>query len=626
MDAKDLHHGHSEHHTGAVITDHVHYQDTEGVIRFEADHGHHDGDRNKKNFIHTYIFSTDHKMIGKQFLITGIIWAIIGGALSNIFRMQLGFPDVPLHFIGTVFGDKWAPSGKMTPDFYNMLITMHGTILVFFVLTAGLSGTFANLLIPLQIGARDMASPVLNMLSYWFFFLAGAVMFTSFFLPSGAAGVSWVFYPPLSAIREAAVGSEAGADFWLISMALFIVSSLLGGLNYITTILNLRTKGMSMSKLPLTIWAILITAILGLLSFPVLLGAAILLIFDRSMGTSFYLDKIYMSGIGAMPHEGGNPILYQHLFWFLGHPEVYIVILPAFGIVSEVLAVNSRKPIFGYRAMILSMLAIAALAFFVWAHHMFVTGLNPFVGSVFVFLTLLIAIPSAIKVFNWITTIWKANIRYTPAMMFSVGFVSLFISGGLTGIFLGNSSIDIQLHDTYFIVAHFHIVMGVAAFFGMFAGVYHWFPKMYGRFMNRTIGFIHFWVTFVGSYCIFWPMHYQGMAGVPRRYYSHGAFESFNKFGALSEFITIAAIVVFLAQLLFVFNFLYSMYRGKKVTELNPWKSNTIEWTTPIHPGHGNWDGPLPEVHRGPYDYGKDGEDFIPQTVPMRPGETTHHG
>ncbi len=603
--------------------DSTHHQDSEGVIHYDAEtHGEH----HELNFIQKYIFSQDHKIIGKQFLITGMFWAIIGGALSNLFRMQLGFPGTKLHFLTSLFGERWAPEGVMTPDFYNMLITMHGTILVFFVLTAGLTGTFANFLIPLQCGARDMASPFLNMLSYWIFFLAGVIMFSSFFLPDGAAAPGWTIYPPLSAIREASPGSGRGMDLWLISMALFIISSLLGGLNYITTVLNLRTKGMAMSKLPLTVWALLITAVIGLLSFPVLLGAAILLICDRTLGTSFYLHDIYISGVGAMPHSGGSPILFQHLFWFLGHPEVYIVILPAFGIISEILATYSRKPIFGYRAMVLSMFAIATLSLTVWAHHMFVTGMNPFVGSVFVFLTLLIAVPSAIKVFNWLATLWAGSIRYTPAMMFAVGFISMFISGGLTGIFVGNSALDIQLHDTYFIIAHFHIVMGVAAFFGMFAGIYHWFPKMFGRFMNSTLGFVHFWVTMIGAYVIFWPMHYEGMAGMPRRYYTFEAFETFNKFGTLNEVISAATVVVFLAQLLFVFNFLYSIFKGKKVTDKNPWKSNTLEWTTEdIVPGHGNWKGEIPTVYRWPYDYSKDGEDFIPQTEPMRPGETQMH-
>jgi cytochrome c oxidase subunit 1 len=348
------------------------------------------------------------------------------------------------------------------------------------------------------------------------------------------------------------------------------------------------------------------------------------LIFDRTIGTSFYLDNIFING-HALANDGGNAILYQHLFWFLGHPEVYIIILPAFGLVSEVLATNARKPIFGYRAMILSLLAIAIISFVVWAHHMFVTGLNPFVASVFVFLTLLVAVPSAIKVFNWIATVWQGNIKFTPAMLFAIGFVSMFISGGLTGIFLGNSAIDIEVHDTYFVVAHFHIVMGVSAFFGMFAGVYHWFPKMYSKMMNNTLGYIHFWITMVGAYLIFWPMHYMGLAGVPRRYYSFDAFQSFNMFGSLNEFITLAAMLVFFAQILFLINFFYSIFYGRKLTTANPWQSNTLEWTTPIKAGHGNWPGDLPTVYRWPYDYSKNGDEYIPQTTPLREGETGGH-
>jgi cytochrome c oxidase subunit I len=585
----------------------------------DAHHEHH----HHETFITKYVFSQDHKMIAKQFLVTGIIWAIIGGLFSVIFRLQLGYPEATFPWLEDLLGH-WAAGGKLKPEFYYALVTMHGTILVFFVLTAGLSGTFANFLIPLQIGARDMASPFLNMLSYWFFFLASTIMFTSLFVQTGPASGGWTIYPPLSALGDASSGSKIGMDLWLVSMAMFIVSSLLGGLNYITTILNMRTKGMSMTRLPLTIWSLFFTAVLGVLSFPVLLSGAILLLFDRNLGTSFYLSDIVIAG-KILPNEGGSAILFQHLFWFLGHPEVYIILLPAMGMSSEIISVNSRKPIFGYMAMVGSVFAIAILAFLVWAHHMFVTGLNPFLGSVFVLLTLLIAVPSAIKVFNWLTTLWRANIRFTPGMLFAIGFVSLFISGGLTGIFLGNSALDLHLHDTYFVVAHFHIVMGVASFFGMFAGVYHWFPKMFGRYLNNTMAYIHFWVTIVGAYLIFWPMHYQGLAGMPRRYYDFSGWSSFNMFNGLNEFISFVAMIVFAVQLLFVFNFFYSMFKGRKVTDANPWGSNTLEWTTPINPGHGNWPGEIPEVHRGAYDYAKDGKEFIPQNVPIGDDESTHH-
>lgn len=586
--------------------------------------GHHH--HHKETFITKYIFSQDHKTIAKQFLITGIIWAIIGGLFSVLFRLQLGYPDQTFPILETFFG-KWAQGGRIEPEFYYALVTMHGTVLVFFVLTGGLSGTFANLLIPLQVGARDMASPFMNMLSYWFFFLASVIMLSSLFISTGPASGGWTSYPPLSALGKASLGSNLGMDLWIVSMAMFVVSSLLGGLNYISTILNMRTKGMSMTRMPLTMWAIFFTAILGVLSFPVLLSGFILLLFDRNLGTSFYLSDIYITagGVGeALPNEGGSAILYQHLFWFLGHPEVYIIILPAMGLVSEIMSVNSRKPIFGYMAMVGSLFAIAILAFLVWAHHMFVSGMNPFLGSVFVLLTLLIAIPSAIKVFNWITTIWRGNVRFTPAMLFCIGFVSLFISGGLTGIWLGNSTIDIHLHDTYFVVAHFHIVMGVSAFFGMFAGIYHWYPKMFGRYMNNTLGYIHFWVTLVGAYLIFWPMHYMGMAGVPRRYLDWSGWTSFNQFNDLNAMITIVSIIVFAVQLMFVFNFFYSIYKGRKVRSTNPWGATTLEWTTPVNPGHGNWEGDIPEVHRWAYDYGKDGREFIPQTEPVNPNETKH--
>ena len=587
------------------------------AVHHDEHHGHH-----KETFISKYIFSMDHKTIGKQFLITGIIWAIIGGLFSVLFRLQLGYPDQSFPILETFFGH-WAKGGQIQPEFYYALITMHGTVLVFFVLTAGLSGTFANLLIPLQIGARDMASPFLNMLSYWFFFMASVVMISSLFISTGPASGGWTVYPPLSALGQASEGSKLGMDLWIVSMALFVISSLLGGLNYISTILNLRTKGMSMTRVPLTIWALFFTAILGVLSFPVLLSGLILLLFDRNLGTSFYLSDIVVNG-EILPNEGGSAILFQHLFWFLGHPEVYIIILPAMGMVSEVLSVNSRKPIFGYMAMVGSLFAITILAFLVWAHHMFVTGLNPFLGSVFVLLTLLIAVPSAIKVFNWLTTLWRGNIRFTPATLFAIGFVSLFISGGLTGIFLGNSTIDIHLHDTMFIVAHFHIVMGVAGMFGMFAGIYHWFPKMFGRYLNNTLGYIHFWVTITGAYLIFWPMHYQGLAGMPRRYLDKSSWVSFRNFGELDKMITIVSIIVFAVQLMFVFNFFYSIFKGRKVTSANPWGANTLEWTTPIRPGHGNWDGEIPEVHRWAYDYGKDGREFIPQTDPIGENESKH--
>jgi cytochrome c oxidase subunit 1 len=558
----------------------------------------------------------DHKMIAKQFLITGIIMGVIGMSMSLIFRLQLAYPDMKFPFLESIIG-QWGKDGKLDPNFYLALITIHGTIMVFYVLTAGLSGTFSNLLIPLQVGARDMASPFMNMLSYWFFFLSSVVLLSSLFVDGGPASAGWTVYPPLSALPKAIPGSGTGMTLWLVAIILFIASSLLGGINYITTVLNMRTKGMKMTRLPLTIWAFLITAVLGLLSFPVLLGAGLLLIFDRSFGTSFYLNEIVAELAGGIERVGGSPVLYQHLFWFLGHPEVYIILLPALGITSEVIATNSRKPIFGYRAMIGSILAIAFLSFIVWGHHMFVTGMNPFLGSVFMLGTLIIAVPSAVKTFNYMATLWKGNLQLTPAMMFAIGLVSFFISGGLTGIYLGNAALDINLHDTYFVVAHFHLVMGSAAIFGMMSGIYHWYPKMFGRMMNNTLGYLHFWLTLISAYCVFFPMHFMGLAGVPRRYYANTAYDQFDVFIDMNQFVTIAAIVGGAAQILFLVNFFGSIYRGKRAPQ-NPWHSNTLEWTAPVEHLHGNWPGDIPYVYRWPYDYSKPGAelDYIPQNVP----------
>ncbi|MBI1222483.1 MAG: cytochrome c oxidase subunit I [Bacteroidetes bacterium] len=575
-------------------------------------HDHH----HEESFIRKYVFSMDHKMISKQFLITGIIMGVIGMVMSLLFRLQLAWPDEHFGFLHTLLG-KWAPDGKLDPNFYLSLITIHGTIMVFYVLTAGLSGTFSNLLIPLQVGARDMASPFMNMLSYWFFFCSSVVLLASLFLETGPASGGWTIYPPLSALPEAIPGSGAGMTLWLVAIILFIASSLLGGINYISTILNMRTKGMSMNRMPLTIWAFFFTAVLGLLAFPVLLGGGLLLIFDRSFGTSFYLSDIWVNGAGALNNTGGSPILFQHLFWFLGHPEVYIILMPALGITSEVIATNARKPIFGYTAMIISLLGIAFLSFLVWGHHMFITGMNPFLGEIFMVITLIIAVPSAVKTFNYLATLWKGNIQFTPGMLFAIGLVSLFISGGLTGIFLGNATLDINLHDTYFVVAHFHLVMGSAAIFGMLAGIYHWFPRMYGRYMNNTLGYIHFWLTFASAYLVFFPMHFMGIAGVPRRYYQFTVLPEFGVWMDVNVLITIAAIVGGLAQVLFLWNFFHSIFRGKKSPQ-NPWRSNTLEWTAPVERIHGNWPGEIPTVYRWPYDYSRPDseEDFIPQNVP----------
>ena len=577
----------------------------------------------QESFVSKYIFSQDHKMISKQFLMTAVFMGILAVLLSVLFRIQLGWPGESFTILETFLG-KWAPGGVLDRNAYLALVTIHGTIMVFFVLTGGLSGTFANLLIPLQIGARDMASGFLNMLSYWFFLVSSIIMVFSLFLEGGAASGGWTIYPPLSALPQAMPGSGMGMTFWLLSMTLFVVSSLLGGLNYIVTIINLRTKGMTMLRLPLTIWALFVTAILGVLSFPVLVSAVVLLMMDRLMGTAFFLSDIHIGG-EALDATGGSPILFQHLFWFLGHPEVYIVLLPALGISSEVIATNSRKPIFGYKAMIGSIIAIGFLSFIVWGHHMFITGMNPFIGSVFVFTTLLIAIPSAVKAFNYITTLWKGNIRFTPAMLFSIGLVSTFVTGGLTGIILADSALDVSVHDTYFVVGHFHIVMGMSAIFGMFAGVYHWYPKMFGTMMNNSLGYVHFWLTIVCGYGVFFPMHFVGLAGSPRRYYDESQFAFLDGVADLQPIISVFAIIGSLAQIVFLFNFFYNIYRGQKASE-NPWKGNTLEWTTPVEHIHGNWPGALPEVHRWAYDYSnpEHEEDFVLQTTPLKKGEHEH--
>ncbi len=587
-------------------------------IEFDKDHHAH---HHKETFITKYIFSQDHKMIAKQYLFTGVFFmGIIGILMSALMRMQIAWPEEPNIFFDFLLG-KWAPEGVMDADIYLALVTMHGTIMVFFVLTAGLSGTFSNLLIPLQLGARDMASGFLNMIAFWLFFLSTVLMVASIFVEAGPAAAGWTIYPPLSALEMAQPGSGLGMTLWLVSMAFFIASSLLGSLNYIVTVLNLRTKGMSLTRMPLTIWAFFVTAIIGAISFPVLLSAALLLIMDRSFGTSFFLSDIFIQG-EVLHYQGGSPVLFEHLFWFLGHPEVYIVLLPALGIASEVIATHARKPIFGYKAMIISILAIAFLSTIVWGHHMFVTGMNPFLGSVFTFTTLLIAIPSAVKAFNYITTLWKGNIQFNTPMLFAIGFVSTFITGGLTGIILGDSALDINVHDTYFVVAHFHLVMGISALYGMLAGIYHWYPILFGRMMNKNLGYIHFWVTAISAYGVFFPMHFIGMAGLPRRYYTNSNFPLFDDLADTNQIITMFALMGAAVQLIFLYNFIYNIFYGKKAPQ-NPWKSTTLEWTASQKHIHGNWQGKIPEVYRWPYDYSKPGykEDFVPQHIPLKKGE-----
>ena len=567
----------------------------------------------KQSFISRYIFSFDHKMIGKQYFTLAMTMGLIGGILAVLIRLQLGFPSRPWPFLENLFPVGMA-GGIMTPEFYVSLFTMHGTIMVFFLLSLLPVSGFGNFLIPLQIGARDMAFPFLNMLSFWTVVPGAIIIVISFFVEGGAAASGWTAYPPLSAIRSAIPGSDAGQTLWLIGMIFFVASFTMGGLNFVVTILNLRTKGLRMMRMPLTTWAQFIVGILGLLSFPALAAGALLLTFDRSLGTSFFLPAGIYIGDTLMPHEGGTPLLWQHLFWFLGHPEVYIIMLPAMGFTSDILAAFCRRPIFGYRSMVYAIMAIGGLSFLVWGHHMFVSGMSPFLGSLFVVTTLAIAIPSAVKAFNWLFTIARAKIRFTSASLFALGVVSLFVTGGLTGIFLGTNSVDIQLHDTYFVVGHFHFIMAGAGLFGAFAAVYYWYPKMFGRLLNERLGKIHFWITFLAYYAVFFPMHYLGISGMMRRIYDPNVYEYLQPLQPVNLFITLAAFVLFLGQILFMYNYFASMKRGAEASE-NPWESVGLEWSTPVRPGHGNWEGDIPEAHRWPYDYSKPGakRDYIPQ-------------
>ena len=584
---------------------------------------HHEGEHAhpKLGFWRKYVFSTDHKVIGLQYLITAMAMAIIGGTLSLLMRLQLGWPTGQWAFLQSLMPRAFDSLGHMNPDFYLSLVTMHGTIMVFFLFTAVLTGGFGNFLIPLQIGARDMAFPFLNALSYWVFLASCIVIFSALLVEGGAPLGGWTAYAPLSALPDAGPGQGTGMTLWITAIALFTASGLMGGLNYITTILTMRTKGLSMMRLPLTQWSLLITAILGLLAFPVLLAAAILLIFDRAGGTSFFLPGGIVLNNQLIEHTGGHPLLWQHLFWFFGHPEVYIVILPAMGIASDILSTFCRKPIFSYKMMVYAMAAISGLSFIVWGHHMFVSGMSPFLGSVFTITTLLIAVPSAVKTFNWLGTVWGARIRFTSAALFSIGFVSLFISGGLSGVFLGTSAADIQLQDTYFVVAHFHLVMAIAPLFAAYAGLYYWFPKMFGRFMNETLGKIHFWASFVGVYCIFYPMHVIGIGGQMRRIYDPLTYQFLQSQQVVNVFISYSAFFVAAAQIVFLVNFFASIWAGRRATVNNPWNATTLEWETPCPTGHGNFGPELPTVHRWAFDYGVPGapDDFVPQTAPAVP-------
>ncbi len=578
-------------------------------------------------FIRKYIFSLDHKVIGIQYIMLALVAVLVGMTMSVLMRMNLSWPGTNWPILGTLFSGG-APDGMMTPEFYLSLVTMHGTIMVFFVLTTAPQGGFGNYFLPIQIGAEDMAFPVLNMLSFWvtlvgFIVILAAIFFSGADSTVGPIG-GWTGYAPLSALPNAGPGQGMGMNLWIISIAIFCVGSLLGALNFITTLLNMRTRGMSLMRMPLTCWAWFTTAVLALLSFPVLLGGGILLLLDRLAGTSFFIPGgLYLSGILSgtderFPlHTGGSPILWQHLFWFFGHPEVYIAILPGMGATSHILSTFARKPVFGYRAMVFAIFAIGLLGFFVWGHHMFISGMSPYSAMTFSILTLSIGVPSAVKTFNWLGTLWGARIRFTTAMLFAIGFVSLFVAGGITGLVLGQTSLDLPMHDTYFVTAHFHLVMGVASIFGMFAATYFWFPKMFGRLMNESLGKFHFWITFIGVYCIFVPMHTMGIVGMPRRFAQFTEYEYLKTLHPLVVFVSIAAIATVLAQIVFYFNLLWSIFKGKRAGE-NPWDATTLEWTTASPPPHDNFAGHLPVVYRGPYEFAVPGaaNDFVMQTEP----------
>jgi cytochrome c oxidase subunit 1 len=562
-----------------------------------AAHEHHD----EPGFIRHYIFSTDHKMIGRQFLFLGLFMMILGGLLALMVRWELAWPEEVVPFTQWI-PEPYMSEGHMNPAFYNSLFTMHATIMIFFVVMPILVGCFGNFLIPLMIGTRDMAFPVLNMLSFWVGATAGVLMLAGFFVPGGHAAAGWTSYAPLASVPVYS-GVYWGQNLWCISILVLGVSSLMGSINYITTIINMRAPGMTFFRLPLTIWALFIVAILLLLALPVLSAALGLLLLDRMAGTTFFL-----------PSGGGEPLLWQHLFWFFGHPEVYILILPAMGIASDILSVFARKPIFGYRAMAYSMLSIAGLSWIVWGHHMFQSGMNPTLGSSFMISTMVIAVPSAIKTFNWLGTLWGGNIRFTVPMLNALAFVSMFVIGGLSGIYMAATPVDIFIHDTYFIVAHIHYVVFGGSIFGIFAAIYYWFPKMFGRMMNETLGKIHFWPTLIAFNCTFFPMHILGVGGHMRRIYNPMQYDFLHPLQPINVFITISALCLGIAQIPFAINFFWSLFAGKKATE-NPWQANTLEWTAPSPPPHGNF-GELPTVYRGPYEYSSPEveEDWLPQT------------
>ena len=548
-----------------------------------------------------YVFSQDAKIIAIQYSCVAIGIGLVALVLSSLIRLQLGFPDM-FDFI--------------TAETYYQFVTMHGMIMVVYMLTALLLGGFGNYMIPLMIGARDMVFPFLNMLSFWFYLLSVLILLASFFVTGGPTGAGWTLYPPQTTMAGTP-GHDMGIVLMLVSLAVFVVAFTMGGLNYVTTILQFRTRGMTLMRLPLTVWGIFVATVLGLFAFPALLVSCIMMMFDTLLGTSFFMPAVIESGT-ALDYQGGSPILFQHLFWFFGHPEVYIVALPAFGLVSDVLSTHARKNIFGYRMMVWAIIAIGGLSFIVWAHHMYVSGMNPYFGFFFATTTLIIAVPTALKVYNWVLTLWEGDIRLNAPMYFAIGFIFTFIHGGLTGLFLGNVVIDLPLSDTYFVVAHFHMVMGVSPVLVIFASIYHWFPKVSGRMYHEGLAKAHFWITFLGTYAIYLPMHYLGFLGVPRRYYAIGETDFIPASAqTLNESITIAALIVGAAQLIFLFNILWSLRNGEKA-DPNPWGSASLEWQTPdTPPVHGNWGDKLPTVYRWAYDYSVPGakSDFIPQNM-----------
>ncbi len=569
----------------------------------------------RRGFIRKYVFSTDHKVIGIQYIVTGLLMALVGATLAALIRLQLGWPDTTWPLLARLLPAGYQ-GGVMLPEFYLAVVTMHGTIMVFFFISLVLVSGFGNYLVPLQCGAKDMAFPFLNMLSYWIAFLSAIVIILSFFVTGGAAAAGWTAYPPLSALAAAVPGSQMGQSLWLLAMALFIASFTMSGLNIVATVLSVRAPGLSMMRLPLTVWSYFIAAILGLLAFPPLTAAAVMLLFDRHLGTSFFLPSGLVVANKLVGNTGGSPLLWQHLFWFLGHPEVYVLILPALGIACDILPAFTRKPVFGYRGSVWSLIAVGCLSMIVWGHHMFVSGMSPFSGEYFSLATLTITVPMTIFGVNMLASLWGAKLELTSPMLFVCGVIALFGSGGLGGLFLGNATADMQLHDTYFVVGHFHMMIGGVTLLATFAAIYFWFPKMFGRTMNETLAKAHFWLTFAPFFTIFFMQHFLGLEGAPRRYYAFTAYDYLQKTRTENLVISIAAMVLVSAQLLFIVNFVWSLIRGR-VAAANPWKATTLEWTVPSPPPHGNFET-LPSVQRWPYEYGVRGPegDFAAQTVP----------